>query len=383
MDKISILADNILSPLGNSTASNIEAMLQGDSGIQKQAATDLLPFDYYASKFSDTQIDNLSEKFQIDSSYSRLEKMCLVSIKEAMSNLPLDLSSAELGFIVSTTKGNIDLLSVNNKDQQGKFLYNFANNVSQYFNNPNKPIVISNACISGVLGIITAKRLLRIGHYKHIILVGADLISDFTLSGFYALKAMSSDICKPFDKNRKGINLGEAASCMILSREGNGEMPISICGGASSNDANHISGPSRTGAGMIAVIKSSFAQIENFQKEKIDFISAHGTGTLYNDEMESKAFNHFKLNDVPLNSFKGYFGHTLGAAGILESILSYQSLLTNNLFASRGFSEQGTTEVLNVLKQNEKKDNLSWALKTASGFGGCNAAILFNKLENV
>jgi len=383
MNTISIVADNIFSPLGGSTASNMEAMLRGDSGIKRHAATDKLPFDYCGAKISDDQLAKASEDHKIGTSYTCLESMCIASISQAISGTALDLSSSEVGFIISTTKGNIDLLKENGKNVKGKYLYHFASRISKHFNNANKPVVISNACISGVLAIITAKRLLSIGQYKHIVVLGADLISDFTLSGFYALKAMSPDPCKPFDKNRTGINLGEAASCIILSTETKSELPIQIHGGASSNDANHISGPSRTGAGMISVIKSSFAQVDGFQKDKIDFISAHGTGTLYNDEMEAKAISNFDLNRTPINSFKGYFGHTLGAAGILESILTYHSLLRNTLFASKGFSESGTSEAINVLSKHVEKENLNWALKTASGFGGCNAAVLFEKRNDV
>lgn len=383
MNTINIVADNIFSPLGASTTSNIEAMLRGETGIKRHAATDKLPFDYCGAKISEDQLISSSEDHKIDPSYSCLERMCISSVSQANSEIAIDLSSPEVGFIISTTKGNIDLLKQNSKNTEGKYLYHLANRISKHFKNGNRPVVISNACISGVLAIITAKRLLSIGQYKYIVVLGADLISDFTLSGFYSLKAMSPDPCKPFDKNRTGINLGEAASCMILSTAIESALPIQIHGGASSNDANHISGPSRTGEGMISVIKSSFDQIEGFQKEKIDFISAHGTGTLYNDEMESKAINNFDLNQTPINSFKGYFGHTLGAAGILESILTYHSLLRNTLFASKGFYESGTSEKINVLKEHTEIQNLRWALKTASGFGGCNAAILFEKRYDV
>lgn len=380
MNKISILADNIFSPLGSNTNLNIDAILRGESGITQHPATKNLPFDYFGSKIPEEQIALATESFKIKDGYTALEKMCLASVCEAIKNIDLDLSSPDVGFVISTTKGNIDLLSEKRNEQKGKYLYTFGKRLSTHFKNQNKPIVISNACISGVLAIITAKRLLSIGQFKHIVVIGADLISEFTLSGFHALKAMSSERCKPFDKNRKGINLGEAATCMILSVEKKG-LPISICGGASSNDANHISGPSRTGAGMIEAIKSSFDQVENFEKENIDFISAHGTGTLYNDEMEARAISHFDLNTVPLNSLKGYYGHTLGAAGVLESVLSYHSMLRNTLFESKGYSEIGTTEEINVLHKHTVKNDLKWVLKTASGFGGCNASLLFKKME--
>jgi 3-oxoacyl-[acyl-carrier-protein] synthase-1 len=113
----------------------------------------------------------------------------------------------------------------------------------------------------------------------------------------------------------------------------------------------------------------------------IDFISAHGTATLYNDEMEAKAFSLLKMNDTPLNSLKGYFGHTLGAAGVVEVAMSAQSLLMDELVPSKGFENLGVSQPVNVTKGLEKRP-LKTCLKTASGFGGCNAAIILQKENN-
>jgi len=110
----------------------------------------------------------------------------------------------------------------------------------------------------------------------------------------------------------------------------------------------------------------------------IDFISAHGTATVYNDEMESKAFNWLGVQNIPLNSFKGYWGHTLGAAGIIEMVASAHSMRNNELYKSAGFNQIGTPESLNIITAY-KKDKVDIVLKTASGFGGCNAATVLVK----
>lgn len=155
---------------------------------------------------------------------------------------------------------------------------------------------------------------------------------------------------------------------------------VSIAGGGLSNDANHISGPSRTGEELGFAIHQAL-QEAGINSNDIDFISAHGTATLYNDEMEAKAFNLMNLQETPLNSLKGYYGHTLGAAGILETILSAQSLKEDELIPTAGFESGGVTQPVNVIKKKESRV-LKRCLKTASGFGGCNAAIILQKEFN-
>jgi 3-oxoacyl-[acyl-carrier-protein] synthase-1 len=147
---------------------------------------------------------------------------------------------------------------------------------------------------------------------------------------------------------------------------------IEIINGSGSNDANHISGPSRTGEGLFIAIKNTF------EGEKIDFISAHGTATPYNDDMESIALYRAGINQVPVNSYKGFIGHTLGAAGIIESIYCFESMNNNLLIKTAGYENPGTVEKLNVIRENATA-KLIYVLKTASGFGGSNAAVLFRK----
>jgi 3-oxoacyl-[acyl-carrier-protein] synthase-1 len=206
------------------------------------------------------------------------------------------------------------------------------------------------------------------------------VLSKFVVSGFQSLQALSSEMCRPFDAQRKGINLGECAAGVVLS--GTVDVPsekstVRIVGGGLSNDANHISGPSRTGEELSFAIRQALEEA-GMEIEHIDFISAHGTATAYNDEMEAKAFNLMKLDKVPLNSLKGYYGHTLGAAGILETILSAESLKHNELIPTAGFDQVGVTQPVNVIKKREHRP-LKTCLKTASGFGGCNAAVILQK----
>ena len=282
--------------------------------------------------------------------------------------------------IISTTKGNISLLETeeyNNALKQRIALHTSAKLIAKHFHFTNGPLIVSNACISGLLGIITAMRLIRANQYENIIVAGADVITKFVLSGFQSFGALSNDVCKPFDKNRTGINLGEGAATIVLSSNRRSNADIKVVSGSVSNDANHISGPSRTGNELYQAINTAMNDA-GLTATDIDFISAHGTATLYNDEMEAKAISLAKLESSPVNSLKGFYGHTLGAAGLIESIISIQSLQQNIIIPTKGFEEIGVSKPITICSEIIQAP-LQNCLKTASGFGGCNAAAIFSK----
>ena len=154
-------------------------------------------------------------------------------------------------------------------------------------------------------------------------LSGSDVQSRFIISGFQSFKALSDEACRPFDKDRRGLNLGEAAATIIFKDEVPGPDDWCIVSGAVRNDANHISGPSRTGEGSFRALK---AALGDFDPGLLAMVSVHGTSTPYNDEMEAIAIARAGLDKVPVSCLKGVFGHTMGAAGILETILSMASV---------------------------------------------------------
>jgi 3-oxoacyl-[acyl-carrier-protein] synthase-1 len=284
--------------------------------------------------------------------------------------------------ILSSTKGNIDLLASadnNGFDKKRLTLWETGNVITKHFGNPNTALIVSNACISGVLAMIMGKRLLEENTYDTIIVSGGDILTHFVVSGFQSFKAVSNEVCKPYDASRDGISLGEACGTVILTNIASLRSPDSILikGGASSNDANHISGPSRTGDGLSLAIEKTLKEA-NVKSADIDFISGHGTATPYNDEMESQALTASELQNVPMNSLKSYFGHTLGAAGIIESVAGIHSIKNDTLIGTYNFKELGVTKPINIIRET-RKQKLNNCLKTAAGFGGCNAAILFSK----
>ena len=377
MKDVFITSDNILSPIGLTTADNFAQLKQLVSGVKKQSNTSFSELPFYASLFNDT---NFYFREPINQSYTKFEKILIASINDALQKSRINTADEKSVLIISSTKGNISLLETEtyNKDLENRIsLSASAKLVAEYFHFTNKPIVISNACISGLLAIITGMRLIQSGQYENAVIAGADVISKFVLSGFQSFQAISDDKCKPFDAARKGINLGEGAATIILSSNKKSSLGIKISGASVSNDANHISGPSRTGEELNFAITKSMKEA-NLSVAEIDFISAHGTATIFNDEMEANAITLANMQHVPVNSLKGYYGHTLGAAGIIESIVSMYLLHENLVLPTLGFENPGVTKPINVCTSLYKTP-LQNCLKTASGFGGCNAAIVISK----
>ena len=376
MTEIFVSSDNIISPLGFTAAINFALLKQNVSGIRLHNDKIMSDIPFHAALFDNETFfegDNTNN-------YTKFEKLLIASISDAKANSTIDVTGSNTVLIISSTKGNISLLETEtpgNTMQERISLNSSAAVVAGHFKFANKPVIISNACISGILAILTGMRLIRSGQYEHAVVTGADVISKFVLSGFQSFQAVSSTLCKPFDAERTGINLGEAAGTVILTSDKAYSSGIKVSGGSVSNDANHISGPSRTGQELNQAISNALSA-SGIAANDIDFISAHGTATVFNDEMEAKAINLAGMQHIPVNSLKGYYGHTLGAAGLIESIISFYSLKENLVIPTRGFKSMGVTEPVNIC-DTLLETTLQHCLKTASGFGGCNAAMVFSK----
>ncbi len=357
------------------------ALIKGISGITLHSNVGFSPDPFWASMIQEGKLAEKFSSYANPESYTRFEQMVICSMKDAFGRCDLDISGERTLLILSTTKGNIDLLeraTGSRFENDRVYLWHTAAIIQRFFGLKNRPLVVSNACISGVLALIIGSRLIRWGKYDHIIIAGADLVTEFVLSGFNSFKSLSPGPCKPFDKDRVGLSLGEAAGTVVLTAKPEmieGQTGISVRPGFSSNDANHISGPSRTGEGLYIAIKRT---LEN-AVSSVDYISAHGTATPYNDEMESIAINRAGLQQVPVNSLKGYWGHTLGAAGVIESIAAVFSLRENTLINTLGYTSPGVSQPINIIGKTQQSE-LSACLKIASGFGGCNASLLFQKI---
>ena len=344
------IADNILSPLGETTAQNYEAVKAGRSVNLTKGTVPIVRSE----------------------GLTRFEAMAVKSAKCAIQEAGIDPGKDNVVLILSTTKANIEVLSQGNEDPGPAHA---AKSIAEELGVVTEPIVVCNACISGVAAIILAQRLLEHGDYDYAIVCGADVLSEFTVSGFHSLKAVSEEPCRPFDMERLGLNLGEAAATMILTVD-SGQWAIEA--GAIRNDAFHISSPSKDGEGARLALEAIGAEAV---KDSLAQINAHGTATMFNDQMESVAIERAGLNTVPVNSLKGYFGHTLGAAGILETIITMAALDDHTVLGTKGFEERGVSGKILLSSENQTTDKDRF-VKMISGFGGGNAAIMASKIRN-
>lgn len=353
-----IIADNIISPLGETSEENYLSVKAGRSGIRAyEPGTCNIPEGFYASL--------LFEDF---------ETLALKSAQKAIGNAQLELKGKRTAFILSSTKGNIE---------ENISLADSAQRIASQLGIDTKPIVVCNACISGLSALILGNRLIDSGLYDAAIVCGCDTPRQFILSGFQSLKALSPEPCRPFDMERMGLNLGEAAATLILSKNPLQGNSWRIGDGFIRNDAFHISTPSKTADGLYLSLQRT---LESFTKEisstckQIDlkehlaFINAHGTATLFNDQMESVAIGRAGLSDLPANAYKSFWGHTMGAAGILETIISMKAIDDDTILGTRGFSELGVSGKMNICAENRPTDKKGF-IKMLSGFGGCNATI--------
>lgn len=377
MSRNYLLSDSIISPLGFGTLENLKAIQNSDSALKHHNNSKFFKNGYYAGLIDIEWINDEFNKHADPVKFTKLEKLLILSIKQVFDQSnSIDLNTT--GLIISTTKGNIDLLGTGEFPSDRIYLWKMANVVAEFFGLKHKPIIVSNACISGALAIKTANDLIKAGRFSNAILAGGDLVSEFVLSGFQSFQAISPKPCRPFSNDREGVSLGEAAAAVLVGPDSsNDREKVQYIDAVTANDANHISGPSRTGEGLFQSINRLFER-NDIEPSQIDYLSAHGTATNYNDEMEAIAFDRAALNSVPVNSLKGYYGHTLGTSALIESIITKHSLLKDKLYASLNFTASGVSKDLNIIQDHENRE-LSLALKTASGFGGCNLAMLLKK----
>ena len=393
MTKVFCIGCGLVTPVGNTPSEVLAAVRAGKSAFRLY---DGWPEPYYAS---------LLDRIGFEGP-SFFDHIALQAARTAVQEAGIDASSSRVGLVLSTIKGNIEII-----DTEDVSLAAAADTLAKGLGVKTVPVVVSNACISGLAALLQGVRMIRSGAYDHIIVVGAEVQSRFIVTGFQSLKALSLNPCKPFDADREGLNVGEAAAAMVLSAHpvpfdphpvsGNyfsqgfaknqfpetstrpapvipseaSVSPWEIVDGAVRNDANHISGPSRTGEGSYNALRYV---LEGVSAEELAFVNVHGTATRYNDQMEAIALNRAGLQDVPVNALKGIFGHTMGAAGILESIVSMKACDAGVILPTQGFCQMGVEPAVNV-SALERKTNKKAFVKLLSGFGGVNGALLFRK----
>lgn len=394
--KVFISASAMVTSLGEGVERNFSALLRGEVGVRRVVNPRVSQSPVTAGIIPDSVYDALYERYDRQRTLTLTEIIAVHCISSVLGNRGAD----GVGLVIASAKGNISLLEGHSSEwaefhgetcevvgvvaqhpdspdspgaDSALLLGPMARRIASRFGiNADDTFVVSNACISGITAVAVARRLILSGRYKEMVVVGVDTQNRFITSGFASFKSLSDDVCRPYDESRCGLNLGEACGAMLLTSEGDG---VCISGAALTDDANHISGPSRTGDGLYFAMRKAMAEAG---ADNVDMLQMHGTATAYNDEMESKACSLAGLQNVPAQSLKPYFGHTMGASGVIEIIMAAEELRNRVMVGTPGFETLGVPMPLNISRSNVELPSGKplRALKTASGFGGTNAALL-------
>lgn len=288
-------------------------------------------------------------------------------------------------FIIwSGIKGNAEFIESGQSMPPPYLPGHYRSWVARQLNIPDQGMEINAACASSTVGLALGAQKIARGSCSCVLVCAADLVTRFVHTGFSALKALTSKTCRPFDKARDGLCLGDGAVAILLTdeatlRENQLEPLAVISGWGIANDANHITGPARDGSGLVLAIESALT-MASVKAGKVEAFCAHGTGTVYNDGMELTAVERvFGERRFPVFSIKGSIGHTLGAAGGIETAISVLALLKKQVPPNTGL-EQAEDRAIGRVSDQMQTFAGNNILTSNSGFGGVNAALLLEKV---
>ena len=395
MGKVYITGMGIVSAIGNAIQSCFNSLNSAKTGIGKA--------HFFQSKYTENLLFgevklNNDELISVTNSkeeigLTRTTLLAYKAFQEAILDAKLsenDISSFKTGLISSSTVGgmsNTDELyaDANLKGEPSEFVgsYGGGEHVLRLIKKhkiKGYTSTINTACSSSVNAIMLGARLIKSGRLDRVIVGGTDSLAKYTVNGFNSLMILSDDFCQPFDERRKGLNLGEGAGFLVLESEKNCEnkrVIAEVLGYGNANDAHHPSATSPEANGPRLAMKKALENAEILEKD-IDYINAHGTGTVNNDETELFAFQQTFKEIPPFNSTKSYTGHTLAASGVIESIFSVISLNENILFPSLNCSQPIGNIDDNPISNIEKKE-LNIVMSNSFGFGGNCSSVIFKK----
>jgi 3-oxoacyl-(acyl-carrier-protein) synthase len=310
----------------------------------------------------------------------------LSEAREQASEILAAVPPERVGLVLSTTKANIEAMERLAEDRpcseaarrhlRGDCL---ASDLAAAHGARGPTQCVSVACVSGLVAIAQGAKLIQRGAADAVLVVGVDHLSAFVMAGFSALKALDPDGCRPFDRERRGLSPGEAGAAIVLARAASVAGPrVTIGGWGGSNDANHMTGPARDGSGLAQAMRAAL-DMAGAQPQEIDYVNAHGTGTNYNDAMEAAALRAvFGEGCPPVSGAKGMLGHTLGAAGVVETILCVLAMQERLLPGTARLNVTAPDAPREALKEPRPGARLGRVLKLNTGFGGVNGALVLN-----
>jgi 3-oxoacyl-(acyl-carrier-protein) synthase len=373
IEKVRIVETAAVTALGNTLQDTWARIIKGDSGI---GPIRRFPVETYESHIAAT-ISDLRPMQERSIILGLIERL-LAGLK----NIPEDVA-----LITATTKLGIDNLENILHKQTARTGDILPSSMSEMVSNKlvlkKAGINISASCASSTIAIAQGSAMIASGQTDAVLICCADVVTEFTFSGFSSLKIVSPVACRPFDKDRGGLTLGDGAAALLLMSEARAKKEDRMCiakirGWGIANDAFHITSPAQDGSGLVAAIEKALAR-GGLSYDQISAVSAHGTGTVYNDLMELTAFNSvFRGRILPIYSVKGATGHTIGAAGGIEVVLATEALAAQTVPPTASFQnpEEGAEGRVSSKPVPFEGD---YILTSNSGFGGINAAIILEK----
>lgn len=366
MKRVTIEQAEVISPFGD-LQETVSDLIDGVSSI---VPGPIFNISVAHAPFCDTRYRHLPNAVSRLSSKIKLEDIDPTSTIFLYCAAKGDISAIEQYVLDKNLTSNIAPLL----DRQIPIIHNLLSF------KPARSMVISNACASGAIGIEIASELLRTEQYETAIVFGFDALSKFTTSGFYSLGALSEHACKPFDANRTGLTMGEGAAIAVLSYRKTFDGDCVIMGAGSSNDANHRTGPSRTGDGLYKAAHAAIIDA-SISPNSIGAVKCHGTATPFNDAMEAKALHLiFGNNYPPCVSLKGAVGHLSGAGSLIEILLSAEFINRGKLPPTIGFLDHGVDEPI-AISSSAQKIEQPVMLCLSAGFGGLNSAVVIGEVQ--
>ncbi|QYA26389.1 beta-ketoacyl-[acyl-carrier-protein] synthase family protein [Gramella sp. MT6] len=394
MRGVAVTGMGLVSAIGNNIDEAHRSLRNGNDGISlpEILTTNLNDLPVGEIKLSNSQLTKILE-LPKDHSYTRAAMLGTLAINELLSNSNFDQFPEDTGFISGTSIGGIDMTEEHfsdfiDKPEIRKYIQAqhpgyTTEKIAEYFNLKGVITTISTACSSSANAIMMGARMIESGKLKRVIVGGSDCLTRFTLNGFNSLKILSQEKNKPFDEDREGLNLGEAAAYLMLEADelvGEKEILGRVSGYGNANDAFHQTASSENGEGAYQAISQALKKAEIAGSE-IDYINAHGTGTVNNDLSESVALKRVFHDTVPeFSSTKAFTGHTLGAAGAVEAIFSLLAIQNNEIYPNLNFNSEMSETSLKPVTQIQKKE-IRTVLSNSFGFGGNCTSLIFQKDE--
>lgn len=395
MSKVLVTGIGIVSPLGFSLMENRNALAASTCALGKMDFTPSL----YAEKlpFGEVKMSNeaLADQFKLtDTAITRTTLLALKAFENAVQDAQItqnELQQSNIAFINGTTVGGMcasDFLyqDANFNEQGSAFLNEYdlgsvALFIQKKFGLKGIANTFNTACSSSANAIMFGARLLQHGLAEKAIVGGADSLAKFTINGFNSLNILSSEVCRPFDASRNGLNLGEGAAYLVLEKEENcrhKKVYAELSGWANTNDAFHPSSLSDEGDGPYLAMKKAL-EIARLKPQEIDFINTHGTATENNDEAESKAMIRIFKQVPHFASTKSNIGHTLGAAGAIEAVFSILTICFQEIYASLNFSQPIESTQL-IPATHHFQTTVHHVMSNSFGFGGNCSSLIFSKI---